>query len=119
MEEKHVKEEVKRYLKSKGFTTSDGDQKIVNLLGEKVEFKGVVGVVEDKVKVYWKWDPEKNRGEISVSIYGVRGRGEEVVESLESKGFIVEVVDDNIYGKMKFKGDGVGKLKEAVSSIKE
>ncbi len=119
MEKKHVKEEVRRYLESKGFTTSDGDQKIVNLLGEKVEFKGVVGVVENKVKVYWKWDPEKDRGEISVSVYGASGRGEEIVENLESKGFVVEVIDDNVYGKVKFKGDGVRKLKETISSIKE
>ncbi len=113
-----VKEEVKKYLESKGFTISNGDQRIVNLLGEKIEFKGVVGVVENKVKVYWKWNPEKNRGEISVSIYNTGKRGNEIAEDLESKGFIVEVVDENVYGKVKFKGDGVRKLKETISSIK-
>ena len=119
MNSKSVKEEVKRYLESKGFTTSNGDQKLVNLLGERVEFKGVVGVVENKMKVYWKWDPEKDVGEISVSIYNISNRGEEFAENLESKGFIVEVVDKNVYGKVKFRGNGFRKLKETVSTIKE
>ncbi len=119
MEKKQVKEEVRKILESKGFTISDGDQKIVNLLGEKVEFKGVVGIVENKMKVYWKWDPQKDRGEISVSVYGAGKHGEEIIENLESKGFVVEVVDENIYGKARFKGSGVRKLKETISSIKE
>lgn len=119
MEKKRVKEEVRRYLESKGFITSNGDQKIINLLGEKMEFKGIVGVVENRIKVYWKWNPGKDRGEISISIYGASRRGEEIAENLESKGFIVEVVDNNIYGKVRFKGNGVRKLKETITSIKE
>ncbi len=104
---------VRDLLESRGFRVSVDTVRVRSLLGDVVLFERVIGVVEGKIRISWRYWPRLNRCEINISIYG----GGDVAEELESKGVIVEVVDDTVYGKIKVKGNGVDKLKEIVDIV--
>ncbi len=83
------------------------------MFGQVNVFERVVGVIEGRIRVSWRYWPKLGRCEINISVYG----DVEAVDELESKGVVVEVVDDTVYGKVKVKGNGVEKLKEIVNIV--
>lgn len=113
-----VKDKVKSILRSKGFTVSDDSLRIRNLLGERVEFERVVGIVEGKLKISWRYNPGVDGGEINIAVYDVGEDVENLALLLESKGVVVEVVDESIYGKVRFKGKGIDKLEDITSALR-
>lgn len=114
-----IKDKVKLILESKGFTVSIDNLRIKNLFGREITFERVMGIIKDKVKISWRYDPKVDGGEINITIYDVSGDDmENIVEVLESKGLIVEVVDDSIYGKARFKGKGLNELENIVTIIR-
>jgi len=114
-----VKDKVKSILRSKGFTVSDDNLRVRTLLGKEVEFERVVGVVEGKMKISWKYNPGIDGGEINIAVYNVKKEDvEDIASVLESRGVIVEVVDENVYGKTRFKGKGIDKLEDITSALR-
>ncbi len=105
---------VRDFLESRGFRVSVDTVRVRGLLGGVAVFERVVGVVEGRVRVSWRYWPGLDRCEINVSVYG---GGEGVAEELESRGVVVEVVDDVVYGKVRVRGSGVDKLREIVDVV--
>ena len=114
-----IKNKAKSILESRGFIVSTDNLRIRNLFGKEIQFERVVGVIEGKAKISWKYIPRVDKGEINIAIYNVRKENvEDIIEVLESKGLIIEVIDDNIYGKTRFKGKGLNELKDIATAIR-
>jgi len=114
-----IKNKAKSILESRGFIVSTDNLRIRNLFGKEIQFERVVGVIEGKAKISWKYDPRADKGEINIVIYSVHKENvEDVIEVLESKGLIIEVIDDSIYGKTRFKGKGLNELEDIATVIR-
>jgi len=114
-----IKDKAKSILESKGFIVSTDNLRIRNLFGKEIQFERVVGIVEGKARISWRYNPRADKGEINIAIYNVHKEDvEDIVETLESKGLIVEVIDDNVYGKTRFKGKGLNELKDIATAIR-
>ena len=111
---------IKDILLNNGFQIYEYDSRIRSLLGHLVVYKNILGVVEGKYKIHWKYNEEKDLSEINITIYNVnKALLDDVLDVLEDEGVIGEIVDNNIYAKIKCDGKtSISKIRKLVSLLK-